>query len=99
MLDKWEDESVKAVKAKFVKESVDTGTSTIHKTTYKGKGSTNNSTKSISQKAEPFVEGARPNASAIYVNPNKKQSAQDKTKRGVLKLKPEDIYKQPSNKS
>lgn len=84
---------------KFVKEAVDTSKSADHKTTYKGKGSANKSTKNISQKEEPFVEGARPNASAIYVNPNKKQSAQDKTKRGVLKLRPEDIYKQPNNKS
>ncbi|WP_425451851.1 DUF1456 family protein [Candidatus Colwellia aromaticivorans] len=85
--------------SKFVKESADTGRNTDHKTNYKGKSSTKKSTKSISQKEEPFVEGARPNASAIYVNPNKKQSAQDKTKRGVLKLRPEDIYKQPSKKS
>tara|TARA_R110001583_G_scaffold71924_5_gene201992 strand:- start:9548 stop:10273 length:726 start_codon:yes stop_codon:yes gene_type:complete len=86
--------------SKFVKESVDTPKKTEHKTSdhktaYKGK----DKAKSISQKEEPYVEGARPNASAIYVNPKKQQSDQDKTKRGVLKLKPEDIYKQPSKKS
>jgi len=77
---------------KFVKESVDTAKKTDHKTTYKAKN------KSINQKEEPFVEGARPNASAIYVNP-KQQNAKNKTSRSVLKLRPEDIYKQPSKKS
>jgi hypothetical protein len=49
---------------KFVKESVDTAKKTDYKTTFKGK----DKNKSINQKEEPFVEGARPNASAIYVN-------------------------------
>jgi uncharacterized protein YehS (DUF1456 family) len=77
--------------SKLVKESVDMPKKTEHKAAYKGKA------KSISQKEEPYVEGARPNASAIYVNP--KQSAENKSSRSVLKLKPEDIYKQPSKKS
>ena len=77
---------------KFVKESVDMPKKIEHKTAYKGK----DKAKSISQKEEPYVEGARPNASAIYVNP--KQSAENKSSRSVLKLKPEDIYKQPSKK-
>ena len=90
---------------KFVKEPADLGGHTDHKASYKGKSksksnsSSKNNSKSTNQKEEPFVEGARPNASAIYVNPKKQQSDQNKTKRGVLKLKPEDIYKQPSKKS
>ena len=84
--------------SKFVKDSVDMPKKTdhktpVHKTTYKGKDKAQN----INQKEEPYVEGARPNASAIYVNP--KQSAEKKNSRSVLKLKPEDIYKQPSKKS
>ena len=41
-------------------------------------------------------KNARPKASAIYVNPKAKPATKDKTKAGrkVLKLKPEDIYKQ-----
>lgn len=85
--------------SKFVKESAELDANTDHKTSYKGKSNTNKSTKSMSQKEEPYVEGARPNASAIYVNPKQQQSDQNKSKRGVLKLKPEDIYKQPSKKS
>lgn len=42
---------------------------------------------------EPRVEGARPNASAIYVNPKTDSINKDKPVRKVLKLKPEDIYK------
>lgn len=76
--------------AKFVKEPVEMSGNTDHKKSYKGKNK--------QKKEEPFVEGARPNASTIYVNP-KKQSTQNKATRKVLKLKPEDIYKQPSNKS
>ena len=44
---------------------------------------------------EVRTEGARPNASNIYVNPNKSNKVQDGSTRKVLKLKPEDIYKQP----
>lgn len=73
---------------KFIKESVGTSDKAPHKTSYKGK----------SKKKEPFVEGARPNASSVYVNPNTK-TAKDDSSRKVLKLKPEDIYKQPSKKS
>jgi uncharacterized protein YehS (DUF1456 family) len=80
---------------KLTKESVDTGKKVDHKTTYKGK----DKSKSTTRKEEPFVEGARPNASAIYVNPKKQQSADNKASRSVLKLRPEDIYKQPSKKS
>ncbi|MBL4765592.1 MAG: DUF1456 family protein [Colwellia sp.] len=81
--------------AKFIKEPADKVGNTAHKTSYKGKSTG----KTKGQKQEPFVEGARPNASAIYVNPKKQQSAENKSSRKVLKLKPEDIYKQPSNKS
>jgi len=79
--------------AKFVKEPADKAGNTAHKTSYKGKSATK------TQKQEPFVEGARPNASAMYVNPKKQQGAENNTSRKVLKLKPEDIYKQPGNKS
>ena len=44
----------------------------------------------------PRIEGARPNASAIYVNPKDSKSDKNKSSRKVLKLKPEDIYKQPT---
>jgi uncharacterized protein YehS (DUF1456 family) len=81
--------------AKFVKEPADKTGNTAHKANYKGKSTG----KTKGQKKEPFVEGARPNASAMYVNPKKQQAADNKTSRKVLKLKPEDIYKQPSNKS
>ncbi len=37
---------------------------------------------------------AKPNASKIYVNPNKKASAKPKSERKVLKLKPSDIWKE-----
>lgn len=83
--------------SKFIKEPADLAGHKDNKTSYKGKHKSN--PKSISKKSEPFVEGARPNASAIYVNPKKQQNDQNKTKRGVLKLKPEDIFKQPSKKS
>lgn len=83
--------------AKLVKEPKDLGGHKENKTSYKGKNK--NNSKINSKKSEPYVEGARPNASAIYVNPKKQQSEPNKAKRGVLKLKPEDIYKQPNNKS
>lgn len=83
--------------SKFAKESTDTGGNTAQKTSYKGKKE--NKSESKISKNEPFVEGARPNASAIYVNPNKQKSSENKKSRNVLKLKPEDIYKQPSKKS
>lgn len=54
----------------------------------------NNHVKSKHKSSEPWVDGAKPNASAIYINPNNK-SSQKKSSRKVLKLKPEDIYKQP----
>jgi len=82
---------------KFVKEPTEKRANTDHKTSYKGKSQ--NKSQSKAQKDEPFVEGARPNASAIYVNPKKQKTSKNKTTRNVLKLKPEDIYKQPSKKS
>ncbi len=45
---------------------------------------------------EPYVEGARPNASAIYVNPNNDKPSKEKSSSKTLKLRPEDIYKQPN---
>lgn len=45
---------------------------------------------------EPRIDGARPNASAIYNNPNQDTKNSEKSSRKVLKLKPEDIYKQPN---
>lgn len=68
---------------------------------YKSNSSPNNNKKSDSFKgknksSEPWVDGARPNASVVYENPNK-GSNQEKSSRKVLKLKPEGIYKQ-SNK-
>lgn len=61
--------------------------------------SSNNSQTSYKGKAkdkDTWVEGARPNASAIYVNPNSDKNSENKPSRTVLKLKPEDIYKQPN---
>lgn len=85
---------------KFVKDTANASASTEHKKNYKTKGSSTNSIKKTAQKTEAFVEGARPNASAVYVNPNKQQqNSQNKNSRSVLKLRPEDIYKQPSKKS
>lgn len=51
--------------------------------------------KGKSKSSEPRVDGARPNASNIYVNP-KSESNKSSASRKVLKLKPEDIYKQPN---
>lgn len=59
------------------------------------KRQTNNKAKS--KDTELYIDGARPNASAIYVNPNSVNNNKEKSSRQVLKLKPEDIYKQ-SNK-
>ena len=52
--------------------------------------------KGKSKTVEQWVDGARPNASAVYVNPKTEKTAQDKSSRKVLKLRPEDIYKQPT---
>lgn len=43
---------------------------------------------------EPYVEGARPNASKVYVNPNRSEQEPGKgdNKRKVLKLTPEQIW-------
>lgn len=75
---------------KFVKDSIDNSESTPHKAKYKGKPK--------QRKEEAFVEGARPNASAIYVNPKSQKVTSNEASRSVLKLKPEDIYKQPTKK-
>ena len=74
---------------KFVKEVAEKDANIGNKKSYQGK----------SKKSEPFVEGARPNASTVYVNPNIQKSSSKKSSRNVLKLKPEDIYKQPNKKS
>ncbi|MCW8834251.1 MAG: DUF1456 family protein, partial [Colwellia sp.] len=50
--------------------------------------------KSVKSKDEPRIDGARPNASAIYVNPKSEKEAKDNARRKTLKLRPEDIYKQ-----
>lgn len=52
--------------------------------------------KEQTKKSEPWVDGARPNASNIYVNPKGDNNAKKEGSRKVLKLRPEDIYKQPS---
>lgn len=85
--------------SKFVKDATNSNENTEHKKTYKAKNSNANSDKNTGHKTEVFVEGARPNASSVYVNPKKQQSNHNKNSRSVLKLKPEDIYKQPSKKS
>ena len=82
--------------SKFVKEPANEGANTDNKSNYQGKSQ--NKSQSKNQKSEPFVEGARPNASAVYVNPKKQQGSQNKASRSVLKLRPEDIYKQPNKK-
>lgn len=51
--------------------------------------------KTKSKDKEQYVDGARPNASTIYINPKNKNNNEEKNSRKVLKLKPEDIYKQP----
>jgi uncharacterized protein YehS (DUF1456 family) len=59
-----------------------------------GKGAAKSNYKSKSKEA--YVDGARPNASAIYVNPKSGKTPKDNSARKTLKLKPEDIYKQPN---
>lgn len=56
-----------------------------YKATDKAKGKT--------KVTEQYVDGARPNVSALYTNP-KSVSNKVQPARKVLKLKPEDIYKQ-----
>jgi len=68
-----------------LKESSKSSPSNKNQTSYKAK----------SKDKEPWVDGARPNASAIYVNPNSEKTSNDNSSRKVLKLRPEDIYKQP----
>ncbi len=69
---------------KIEKNKPKTAVSNNNQSSYKGK----------SKEKEPRVEGARPNASSIYVNPKAGKSGNDKSSRKVLMLKPEDIYKQ-----
>ena len=47
----------------------------------------NNYKKQMAKPSEPFVEGARPNASAVYQNPKNKKESGNQKKRKVLKLK------------
>jgi uncharacterized protein YehS (DUF1456 family) len=53
----------------------------------KPKSNSTNYAKKKVKPNEPFVEGARPNASAIYQNPKTKKDNAAKTDRKVLKLK------------
>lgn len=71
---------------KFVKDNA--------KASYQGKAKSGYQGKA--KDSEPRIEGAKPNASAIYVNPNANKSSKVKSERKTLKLKPEDIYKQPN---
>jgi len=57
-----------------------------HNTT-DSKNTSKSKPKSKPKVTEPFVEGARPNASAIYQNPKKGKGDTTKTDRKVLKLK------------
>ncbi len=72
-------------------------TSKIEKNKVSKTGSSNNqaSYKGKAKDIEPRIDGARPNASSIYVNPKAEKTIKDKSSRKVLMLKPEDIYKQP----
>jgi len=73
-------------------------TSKIDKSSSNNKpsGKKQNSYQGKPKNKEPRIDGARPNASAIYVNPNSGKANSDKSSRKVLKLRPEDIYKQPN---
>lgn len=63
-------------------------------TTNKPNKDSNHSKSHYKDKNIPLkVDGARPNASAIYVNPNNSSSNKENSARKTLKLKPEDIYK------
>jgi len=73
--------------SKIEKSNPKNASSNKGKSNYKGK----------TKDKELRVDGARPNASAIYVNPKNEKADADKSSRKVLKLRPEDIYKQ-SNK-
>ncbi|MBL4941041.1 MAG: DUF1456 family protein [Colwellia sp.] len=74
-------------------------TGKIEKNNPQSKPTNNNqsSYKGKSKDKETWIEGARPNASAVYVNPSSGKKSKENSSRKVLKLKPEDIYKQ-SNK-
>lgn len=61
---------------------------------YKGKNQGKDKAKR--KEVEAWVEGARPNASTIYVNPNSETNDGERPSRKVLKLRPEDIFKQSS---
>ncbi len=61
-----------------------------HKSTYKGKSDNNKSQSKVSkeqQAPQAWVNGAKPNASKIYVNPNIAPKEKPVTERKVLKLK------------
>gem|GEM_PF-73266 len=78
--------TTKFVKDTVIAANVDGDNKTNHHKSYKGK----------TKNKEPFVEGARPNASHVYVNPNAEKTNKQKPARKTLKLRPEDIYKQPT---
>lgn len=81
--------------AKFVKDDSEGESGGKSKSSLAAKKT--GSAKSYKSKADqPYVEGARPNASAIYVNPNNAKNSKQKPTRKTLKLRPEDIYKQPN---
>jgi len=78
---------------KIEKSSTQSNTSKNHSS--QNPHTTNSKYKGKVKSSEPRVDGARPNASAIYENPNNKSNQQTPSRK-VLKLKPEDIYKKPS---
>jgi len=82
---------------KFVKDNV-TDANAAGDTNAAGgnKAKQHKSYKGKPKNKEPFVEGARPNASNIYVNPKSEKTNKEKPARKTLKLRPEDIYKQPT---
>ncbi len=71
---------------KFIKEPVSISDKAPHKAPHKTKH------KGKSKKIEPFVEGARPNAGSVYVNPNpNNKTAKENSSRKVLKLIPKPL--------
>lgn len=81
---------------KIEKSSVNSSPNSAPNSVHKSKTVNNSKTsyQGKSKEAEPWVDGARPNASSIYINPNSEKNSKDKSSRKVLKLKPEDIFKQ-----
>lgn len=79
--------------SKFVQEETKDAAKKSHQ------GKANHKSKKANNEAhnkEAHIDGARPNASAIYVNPKADKSSNKSNSRSTLKLKPEDIYKQPN---